>query len=142
MNRSDAIKKLLGQRSGCYLIRKSETWPADYTLSVSCHDGVQHHRIQTVRSGVIATAYFINTLKRFPSLSSLVDYYSCNAADGLSCRLTHPCDKAEPLDYDYYDLIASTQKLSNSLGAGQEQADEEADEHCYVDVCSDEGNKL
>ncbi|KAJ7390219.1 hypothetical protein OS493_026730 [Desmophyllum pertusum] len=37
-----------------------------------------------------------------------------------------------------YDLIASAQKLSNSLGAGQEQADEEADEHCYVDVCSDE----
>ena len=116
MSRSDAVKKLLapGLPTGCYLIRKSQTFPADYALSIRYEDGVKHYRIQTVTSGTVVTSYFIGEGASFSSLSNIVHYYS-RIAGGICCTLTHPCGTA---------LVTSAQELSNSLGAGQEQADE------------------
>lgn len=130
MDRPDAEKKLLvpGLPMGCYLIRKSHNFPEDFTLSIRIrHDNVWHYRIQAVKSGKVETAFFIGTDTRFPSLSSLVRYYS-NNADGLCCKLTHPCGMAKP-------VVTVAQELSNRLGAGQEQDDKDSYEHCY-----DEGN--
>ena len=83
----------------------------------------------------VKTNYICRVIKQLHGIGNI------NLLGTIFMSITVPPENLARGDSDHIDLI-SPQKLSNSLGAGQEQADEEADEHCYVDVCSDEGNKL
>ena len=53
IKRADAEKKLLqvGNQSGTYLIRESESMPGQYSLSVRDGDSVKHYRIRKVDTG-------------------------------------------------------------------------------------------
>ena len=53
IKRADAEKKLLqiGNQSGTYLIRESESMPGQYSLSVRDADSVKHYRIRKVDTG-------------------------------------------------------------------------------------------
>ena len=55
IKRADAEKKLLqvGNQSGTFLIRESESQPGNYSLSVRDGDSVKHYRIRKVDTGKI-----------------------------------------------------------------------------------------
>ena len=87
LNRLDAEKKLLqtGNPTGTFLIRDSESYPGDYSLSVRDGDTVRHYHIR--RSRVDTGSYYITPRCTFDSLEELVRHYSVDA-DGLPCQLT------------------------------------------------------
>ncbi len=82
IKRADAEKKLLqiGNQSGTFLIRESESQPGNYSLSVRDGDSVKHYRIRKVDTGDVcvcvcwnACCTWIDTLVLFV----LVDCCCC-----------------------------------------------------------------
>ncbi len=124
IKRSDAEKKLLqiGNHSGTFLIRESESQPGNYSLSVRDSETVKHYRIRKVDAG----GYYIAPRAMCNSLDDLVRHYQGDC-DGLCCLLTVSCPHAEQpvtagLSYntkDEWEIERSSIKLTARLGAGQ-----------------------
>lgn len=124
IKRTDAEKKLLqiGNQTGTYLLRESESQPGNYSLSVRDGDSVKHYRIRKVDQG----GFYIAPRAMCSSLEDLVRHYK-KESDGLCCRLTVPCPKTElpataGLSYntkDEWEIERSHVTLKRRLGAGQ-----------------------
>ncbi|XP_056591152.1 src-like-adapter 2 [Triplophysa dalaica] len=76
--------------TGSFLIRKSQTCPGSYSLSIRQNGGnrgnIKHYRILQLHNGW----FCIHPHHPFSTLNQLVDYYS-RTANGTLCRLTEPC---------------------------------------------------
>lgn len=124
IKRTDAEKKLLqiGNQSGTFLVRESESQPGNYSLSVRDGDSVKHYRIRKVDTG----GFYIAPRAMCHSLEDLVQHYKKDS-DGLCCRLTIFCPKTdmpltEGLSYntkDEWEIERSSLHMTKRLGAGQ-----------------------
>uniref|UniRef100_A0A0R3U6V2 non-specific protein-tyrosine kinase n=1 Tax=Mesocestoides corti TaxID=53468 RepID=A0A0R3U6V2_MESCO len=75
-------------------------------------DIVKHYKIKYhPENGSVC----ITTKKVFPNLVDLINHYSSHA-DGLCCRLTKPCPRPPP---DDWEISRSSLVLQERLGAGQ-----------------------
>ena len=81
-----------GMPTGTYLIRKAESAPGNFSLSVRDGESVKHYRIRKMDNG----GYFITSRAPFPTLHELVKHYE-QEADGLVCKLSIPCANDKPL---------------------------------------------
>ncbi|KAF0305236.1 Protein E(sev)2B [Amphibalanus amphitrite] len=70
ITRADAEKMLMNKHEGAFVVRVSESSPADFSLSVKCGDGVQHFKVLRDASG----KFFLWVVK-FSSLNELVEYH-------------------------------------------------------------------
>ncbi|XP_037074651.1 growth factor receptor-bound protein 2-like [Pollicipes pollicipes] len=70
ITRADAEKMLMNKHEGAFVVRVSESSPADFSLSVKCGDGVQHFKV--LRD---ATGKFFLWVVKFSSLNELVEYH-------------------------------------------------------------------
>ena len=84
MTRSAAEKKLLqiGNKPGTFLIRKGESHPENYVLSIRSEVKVYHLLIHKVDS----SGYYVDSHVIFSSLEDLVKYYRRNS-DALCSSL-------------------------------------------------------
>ena len=83
-----------GNVTGTFLVRKSERYSGEYSLSVRVDDAVKHYLIRVSDTGEF---YLLNSRTRFSTLYKLVQHYSTRGAHGLSCRLTVVCPKTKKL---------------------------------------------
>ncbi|CAF0801007.1 unnamed protein product [Rotaria sordida] len=81
--RIQAEQLLNNEYSGTFLIRESEHFPGDLTLSIRDEIKIQHYRIKY--DGINKT-YTIDDETFFSNLNLLVQHYESDA-DGLCCRL-------------------------------------------------------
>lgn len=107
-----------GLPTGTYLIRKAESAPGNFSLSVRDGDSVKHYRIRKLDTG----GYFITSRAPFSSLHELVQHYSKDA-DGLVCALSVACPNDKPvtggLAKDAWEIPRESLRLTRKLGAGQ-----------------------
>ena len=107
-----------GMPTGTFLVRKAESAPGNFSLSVRDGDSVKHYRIRKLDSG----GYFITSRAPFSSLHELVQHYSRDA-DGLVCALNTPCPNDKPLTNglakDAWEIPRESLRLTRKLGAGQ-----------------------
>uniref|UniRef100_A0A8C1ZBB6 Src-like-adaptor 2 n=1 Tax=Cyprinus carpio TaxID=7962 RepID=A0A8C1ZBB6_CYPCA len=88
--KAEELLMLPHNQPGSFLIRESETYPGNHTLSVlrsSSHEraSVKHYRISCIENGWV----YISPGLTFRTLSDLVAHYS--VSDGLCCTLGEPC---------------------------------------------------
>jgi len=120
VKRAEAEKRLMmkGLPTGTYLIRKAESAPGNFSLSVRDGDSVKHYRIRKLDTG----GYFITSRAPFSSLHELVQHYSKDA-DGLVCALSVACPNDKPvtggLAKDAWEIPRESLRLTRKLGAGQ-----------------------
>lgn len=107
-----------GLPSGTFLLRKAESAPGNFSLSVRDGDSVKHYRIRKLDTG----GYFITSRAPFTSLHELVEHYRRDA-DGLVCSLSMPCPNDKPvtggLAKDAWEIPRESLRLTRKLGAGQ-----------------------
>ena len=107
-----------GLPSGTFLLRKAESAPGNFSLSVRDGDSVKHYRIRKLDTG----GYFITSRAPFTSLHELVEHYRRDA-DGLVCSLSVPCPNDKPLTgglaKDAWEIPRESLRLTRKLGAGQ-----------------------
>jgi len=119
IKRAEAEKRLLkrGMPPGTYLIRKAESVPGNFSLSVRDGDTVKHYRIRKMDKG----GYFITSRAPFGTLHELVKHYE-EESDGLVCRLVMPCSKEKAstggLAKDAWEIPRESLRLTRKLGAG------------------------
>jgi hypothetical protein len=84
IKRAEAEKKLLmkGLPNGTFLIRKAESAPGNFSLSVRDGDSVKHYRVRKMDTG----GYFITTRAQFASLQDLVDHYRYGVSSDVTLR--------------------------------------------------------
>ena len=103
-----------GMATGTFLVRKAESPPGNFALSVRDGDSVKHYRIRKQDSG----GYFITSGAPFSSLHELVQY----DADGLVCALNTPCPRDKPLTKglakDVWEIPKESLRLTRKLGTG------------------------
>jgi len=120
IKRAEAEKRLMmrGLPTGTFLVRKAESAPGNFSLSVRDGDSVKHYRIRKLDTG----GYFITSRAPFSSLHELVQHYSRDA-DGLVCSLNIPCPNDKPLTgglaKDAWEIPRESLRLTRKLGAGQ-----------------------
>jgi len=120
IKRAEAEKRLMmkGLPSGTFLLRKAESAPGNFSLSVRDGDSVKHYRIRKLDTG----GYFITSRAPFASLHELVEHYRRDA-DGLVCSLSLPCPNDKPLTgglaKDAWEIPRESLRLTRKLGAGQ-----------------------
>ncbi|CAF1379278.1 unnamed protein product [Adineta steineri] len=86
---------LTNESIGTFLIRESEHYPGDLTLSIKDENRIQHYRI---KFDLISRSYTIDDESFFSDLHSLVQHYEIDA-DGLCCRLEKVLnDKHDTID--------------------------------------------
>ncbi|CAF5208944.1 unnamed protein product, partial [Rotaria magnacalcarata] len=78
-----AEQLLIDELMGTFLIRESEHYPGDLTLSIKDDAKIQHYR---VKLDSIRHTYTVDDEIFFPDLRLLVEHYELDA-DGLCCRL-------------------------------------------------------
>jgi c-src tyrosine kinase len=78
-----AEQLLVDELVGTFLIRESEHYPGDLTLSIKDDAKIQHYR---VKLDPIRHTYTVDDEIFFPDLRLLVEHYELDA-DGLCCRL-------------------------------------------------------
>lgn len=88
--KSEELLMLPHNQPGSFLIRESETFLGNYTLSVRKSSSqerasVKHYRISCIDNGW----FYISPGLTFRSLSDLITHYS--VSDGLCCTLGEPC---------------------------------------------------
>ncbi|XP_057312170.1 uncharacterized protein LOC130653668 [Hydractinia symbiolongicarpus] len=105
---------------GSFIIRKSESKPGDYTLSLRDAKGMKHYHITSVDGG----GYSINSKTCFAELSALVKHYQ-NAKDGLSHKLGNACQRrvlapsiSNPSRSDPWEIARDRISLDKKLGKG------------------------
>lgn len=92
ITRADAEKLLKDETEGAFLIRMSESSPADFSLSVKCPDDVQHFKVLKDQNG----KFFLWVVK-FNSLNELVEYHrSSSVSRNQEVRLV---DMRRPHEY-------------------------------------------
>ena len=110
------MKKLTGTQAGTFLIRKSESNPGTYSLSINNGDTIRHWRIFTE-----SNQYYITKGVIFHSLNELVHHYMLQA-DGLPCSLTVPLTKPvnRPTTQDEeWEIERLSIKFLKCLNAGE-----------------------
>ncbi|KAL5481915.1 hypothetical protein EMCRGX_G022190 [Ephydatia muelleri] len=90
ISREEAERLLTSQSNGTFLIRDSQTYPGDYTLSISYEEAVENYRITRNTAGKITVdeEYYFDTLFNFVE----AQHYQKNA-DGLCCCLKHSASR-------------------------------------------------
>ncbi|KAL5516935.1 hypothetical protein EMCRGX_G002386 [Ephydatia muelleri] len=119
ISRAESNRLLTSQSNGTFLIRNSQTYPGDYTLSVSFERKVQHYHITRNAAGKIT----VGKKMYFDTLINLVEHYQKNA-DELGCCLKHSTQK-DGGDIDFM------QRQTFVLFAKLEAASPE-----YIQICS------
>ena len=120
IKRAEAEKRLLtnGIPNGTFLIRKAETAPGNFSLSVRDGDSVKHYRVRKRDTG----GYFITDRAPFSNLHDLIKHYSSDA-DGLVCALSIACPSNKPitggLAKDAWEISRESIELIKKIGAGQ-----------------------
>ncbi|XP_056148605.1 tyrosine-protein kinase Lyn [Lampris incognitus] len=124
ITRKDAERQLLApaNKPGAYLIRESETSKGSYSLSIrdmntQGAETVKHYKIRKMDNG----GFYISPKITFMDLSELIKHYH-KQADGLCCKLDHPCMKPKaqkPWDKDAWEISKDSIKMVKKLGAGQ-----------------------
>ena len=89
MNRAKAEQQLLMRfnQYGSYLVRKSESCPGAYALSVRSLDGVKHYQIKQQANGLFSLGGGV----QFPMITQLIAYYQ-QLPEGLVVNLRYPCN--------------------------------------------------
>ena len=89
----DAEKQILQpyNKSGSFLVRKSESKSDSYTITLRTGGNVTNYRIACNTDG----RFFIANKICFSSISELVNYYSKNADEQFSTLLMYPCQVVE-----------------------------------------------
>ena len=104
--------------TGTFLVRKAESAPGNFSLSVRDGESIKHYRVRKLDNG----GYFITARAPFTSLHELVNHYMQDA-DGLVCALTLPCPGDKPatigLAKDAWEIPRESLRLTRKLGAGQ-----------------------
>ncbi|XP_015254165.1 PREDICTED: tyrosine-protein kinase SRK2-like [Cyprinodon variegatus] len=102
IKRRDAERLLLseGNKQGAFLIRNSESFKGELSLSVLHQGRVKHYKLQKQDDN-----YFLSRNKSFPTLKAFVEYYS-RQSDVLCVCLGEPCRKME--DPQTYGLACNT----------------------------------
>ena len=99
-------------------MRKSESRPGQYALSIFDGNDVKHYCIAHLDN----KGFFLSRHLIFNTIKELVDYYSQHSG-GLCVKLHHPCPKPEKLQIDlsHKDIEISRKSLTVvlKLGAGQ-----------------------
>ena len=87
MTREEAVEKLLlpNNEDRSFLIRKSETYPGKYALSLRFENKVLHFKIHYCAS---TGSYCISSTNRFETLEKLVQYYKENALYSKALLIT------------------------------------------------------
>ena len=80
--------------TGTFLVRKSESHPGNYFLSVRNDDNVQHYLIRKIIGN-----FYISPQQTFATLNDLVQHYSRDA-NKLCTQLSVPCPKRIPDDWE------------------------------------------
>ncbi|KAL7669147.1 hypothetical protein ACOME3_009813 [Neoechinorhynchus agilis] len=104
MSRSDAESLIGKSKMGTFLIRPSEHYPGDYTLTINGKEGIEHYRIIS-RDG----KFTIDNETNFTNLLELVEHYSKDE-DGLCCQLLIPAgdsDTKQPNSDVFFDKTAN-----------------------------------
>ena len=83
----EAEKRLTAKVSDCFLVRKSQSQPGNYTLSVKCEGVVKHFLVHKEHGCYEVDA----TETAFKSLEELVDYYKHHHLSAKGEKLTTPC---------------------------------------------------
>ncbi|XP_026559463.1 src-like-adapter [Pseudonaja textilis] len=83
--KAEELLLLPNNKTGSFMIRKSESTNGFYSLSVR-HVNVKHYRIFRLPNNW----YYISPRQTFQCLEDLVSHYS-EVSDGLCCVLTTPC---------------------------------------------------
>ncbi|CAF1487373.1 unnamed protein product [Adineta steineri] len=104
-----AEQLLIDELVGTFLIRESEHYPGDLTLSIKDDAKIQHYR---VKLDPIRHTYTVDDEIFFPDLRLLVEHYELDA-DGLCCRL----EKALNNKQDTVDSI----KIGGTVQQQQQQ---------------------
>ncbi|XP_063689716.1 tyrosine-protein kinase SRK2-like isoform X1 [Bolinopsis microptera] len=116
-------EKLLTQCSqhSAFIVRKSETNPLDFSLSVYDYSTVKHYRIRTS-----ANKYYITHKVKFETIQLLIQHYSTKE-DGLCVKLGQPPIKGQSTPQtlslthstqDEWEIPRSSIKLTKCLGEG------------------------
>ncbi|CAF0911919.1 unnamed protein product, partial [Didymodactylos carnosus] len=82
IQRATAEQLLSDKKFGTFLVRQSEHYPGDYTLSIKDDSKIQHYRVKILSNG----SYTVDDEIFFDDLKLLVEHYELDA-DGLCCRL-------------------------------------------------------
>ena len=90
MKTTTAQKKLLqdGIETGTFLIRESDSYPDNFSLSVRFHRTVRHHTISKTPNN----SFYIVPKSMCNTIEGLIRHYM-TACNGLCCQLTVPCPK-------------------------------------------------
>ncbi|UJR23871.1 hypothetical protein I4U23_026843 [Adineta vaga] len=107
ITRQRAEQLLLNESIGTFLVRESEHFPGDLTLSIKDDNRIQHYRI---KFDLISRSYTIDDESFFSNLHSLVQHYE-DDADGLCCRL----EKALSEKYDTVDSIGLQRSVAANI---------------------------
>ena len=120
IKRAEAEKKLLnnGLPTGTFLVRKAESSPGNFSLSIRHGESIKHYRVRTLDIG----GYFIDARASFTHLHELVNHY-LQDPDGLVCALTLPCPGDKPATTgfakDKWEIPRGSLRMTQKLGAGR-----------------------
>lgn len=129
MSRKEAVKALTkdGNQEGTFLIRDSEQFAGQFSLSMAIRDEktgkliAKHYRIRPMDNG----GFYITAKYPFSTLQELVDKYAYNPY-GLCHTLSSPCPKAMPVLQDLshstrddWEIPRSSLQLQKQIGKGQ-----------------------
>ncbi|CAK5034515.1 unnamed protein product [Meloidogyne enterolobii] len=119
IDREEAKERLIKNKiNGTFLVRESNTFIGDFTLSFLFNNEVHHCRIKTnILPGGEKRYHLLDTLKK-ESLYELISYYmkhSLNTPNFKTYLLT-PCPQPQPhLDQQWFCLNCDTQKAEELL---------------------------
>jgi len=122
MKRTEAEKLLISCKAhSAFLVRRGETNPNDFSLSVLDQNIVKHYR---VRNGPAPGKYYITHKVRFETVSALIQHYKTKE-DGLCVKLGKPPSKSTPQTFtlshntaDEWEICRSSLQLIKCLGEG------------------------
>ena len=77
-------------KHGSFLVRKSETLPNCYAISVRNKQTIKNYRIEKLGNGT----FFVTRRVTFDTIHDLIHYYE-QQAEGLCCVLRHTCPSQE-----------------------------------------------
>ena len=91
MSRARAEQQLLTRfnQYGSYLVRKSESCPGAYALSIRSLDGVKHYQIKQQANGLFSLGDGV----QFPMITQLISYYQ-QLPERLLVNLRYPCSNS------------------------------------------------
>ncbi|CAF0776350.1 unnamed protein product [Didymodactylos carnosus] len=110
IQRSTAEQLLFDKKLGTFLVRESEHYPGDYTLSIKDDSKIQHYRVKILPDG----SYTVDDEIFFEDLKQLIEHYELDA-DGLCCRLEQAVFNNNRNMNGVDDLIDSIPPISTLL---------------------------